>query len=388
MGSHVYCIHYKEGCKWTDELRKLQGHLNTCKYDAVPCTNQCAAMIPRVLMKDHLFYTCPKRRTMCKFCNKEFTGEMLEGHMGSCQYEPIFCENKCGLKIHRRFVANHRMNECAKRLVACRYCQKEFVYDTLQNHTAKCPRYPLPCPNCCEQSKIPSEDMESHLKEECHSVILHCMFRDMGCMFKGLRSALEQHMEESTNPHLVLMIDLVLRQQHQISTLQNALQNLTLNTSGVLIWKIADYAHKMAEAKSKEGYELCSAPFYTSQYGYKLMATLFLNGNGAGEGSHASVYIKILPGEYDSLLTWPFSHTVSFTLYDQVVSQEKPCHVVESFDPDPSWKNFQRPSKEPNSLGFGFSRFVSHENLTKQSYVRDNTIFIKVQVHSSKIITV
>ncbi|XP_076362935.1 TNF receptor-associated factor 4-like isoform X3 [Tachypleus tridentatus] len=336
MGSHVYCIHYKEGCKWTDELRKLQGHLNTCKYDAVPCTNQCAAMIPRVLMKDHLFYTCPKRRTMCKFCNKEFTGEMLEGHMGSCQYEPIFCENKCGLKIHRRFVANHRMNECAKRLVACRYCQKEFVYDTLQ----------------------------------------------------GLRSALEQHMEESTNPHLVLMIDLVLRQQHQISTLQNALQNLTLNTSGVLIWKIADYAHKMAEAKSKEGYELCSAPFYTSQYGYKLMATLFLNGNGAGEGSHASVYIKILPGEYDSLLTWPFSHTVSFTLYDQVVSQEKPCHVVESFDPDPSWKNFQRPSKEPNSLGFGFSRFVSHENLTKQSYVRDNTIFIKVQVHSSKIITV
>ncbi|CAG2067399.1 unnamed protein product, partial [Timema podura] len=24
MGSVVYCIHHKEGCKWTDELRKLK----------------------------------------------------------------------------------------------------------------------------------------------------------------------------------------------------------------------------------------------------------------------------------------------------------------------------------------------------------------------------
>lgn len=24
MGSVVYCIHHKEGCKWSDELRKLK----------------------------------------------------------------------------------------------------------------------------------------------------------------------------------------------------------------------------------------------------------------------------------------------------------------------------------------------------------------------------
>ncbi|XP_076334088.1 TNF receptor-associated factor 4-like isoform X4 [Tachypleus tridentatus] len=51
--------------------------------------------------------------------------------MSSSQYEPVFCENKCGLKILRRFVTTHQMNECTKRLVAYRYCQ-EFVYDTLQ----------------------------------------------------------------------------------------------------------------------------------------------------------------------------------------------------------------------------------------------------------------
>lgn len=78
MGSVVYCIHHKEGCKWSDELRKLKAHLNTCKHDAVPCSSHCGAMIPRVLMQDHLRYTCPQRRASCEFCAKEFSGHMLE----------------------------------------------------------------------------------------------------------------------------------------------------------------------------------------------------------------------------------------------------------------------------------------------------------------------
>jgi hypothetical protein len=54
---------------------------------------------------------------------------------------------------------------------------------------------------------------------------------------------------------------------------------------------------------------------------------VFLNGNGAGENSHISTYIKILPGEYDALLRWPFSHSVSFTLFDQssVPENVSPC---------------------------------------------------------------
>lgn len=78
MSSVVYCIHHKEGCKWSDELRKLKAHLNTCKHDAIPCTSKCGAQIPRVLMEDHLKYTCPQRRTRCEFCNKEFSGHALE----------------------------------------------------------------------------------------------------------------------------------------------------------------------------------------------------------------------------------------------------------------------------------------------------------------------
>lgn len=119
------------------------------------------------------------------------------------------------------------------------------------------------------------------------------------------------------------MSSLVVKQQQQISTLKSALSKLSLNYSGTLLWKISDFAAKLAEAKSKDGVELVSPPFYTSQYGYKLQASAFLNGNGAGESTHLSVYIKILPGEYDALLRWPFSHSVSFTIFDQTQNTEK-----------------------------------------------------------------
>lgn len=119
-----------------------------------------------------------------------------------------------------------------------------------------------------------------------------------------------------------------------------------------------------------------------------LQASLFPNGNGAGEDTHISVYIKILPGEYDALLRWPFAHSVSFTLFDQSTCPEKACNIVESFIPDPTWKNFQRPSKEPDSLGFGFPRFVSHEMLKKRHFMKDDTLFIRVKVDPSKIVAV
>ncbi|CAM1306547.1 TRAF4 (predicted) [Pycnogonum litorale] len=387
MSAIIHCIHYDEGCQWMDSLRKLRGHLNVCKYDSLPCTNKCAAQIPRVLMDDHLTYTCPKRKVNCEYCCHQFTGEMLEGHAGSCLYEPVYCENKCGSKLQKRFLNNHRMNECPKRLVPCAYCLKEFVCETLQSHTLKCPRLPLSCPNRCESPKIPREDMDVHLKK-CPSVITSCVYGSVGCKFKGPRYTVEKHIEDNDRCHLKLMCNVVAKQQVQISTLKSALHNLNVNTSGTLIWKINDYSNKMAEASNKEGYELCSTPFYTSQYGYKLMATLFLNGNGAGEGTHFSIYIKIIPGDYDALLRWPFSHTVSFVLFDQGSNPENACNIIESFVPDPTWKNFQRPSKDPETLGFGFPRFVSHETLRRRNYIKDDTVFIKVKVDPSNIIAV
>lgn len=66
------------------------------------------------------------------------------------------------------------------------------------------------------------------------------------------------------------MCNVVTKQQHQIAVLKSAMAKLSPNYTGTLIWKISNYSSKMSEAKAKEGVELISPPFYTSQYGYKL----------------------------------------------------------------------------------------------------------------------
>ena len=49
-----------------------------CRYDAVPCPNDCTAMLSRMCVEDHVEYTCPRRKVTCQSCGKEFSGEMME----------------------------------------------------------------------------------------------------------------------------------------------------------------------------------------------------------------------------------------------------------------------------------------------------------------------
>ena len=56
----------------------------------------------------------------------------FQTHLGRCQLEDVFCENKCGAEVQRRFINNHMLNECPKRQIPCKYCHKEFIFETLQ----------------------------------------------------------------------------------------------------------------------------------------------------------------------------------------------------------------------------------------------------------------
>ncbi len=98
------------------------------------------------------------------------------------------------------------------------------------------------------------------------------------------------------------MCSLVERQRAHIARLTSQLERATTSYNGVLVWKVRDFSARLREARSSEGLELVSVPFFTSQCGYRLQASFFLDGNGSGEGSHVSAYIKILPGEFDSIL--------------------------------------------------------------------------------------
>lgn len=148
--------------------------------------------------------------------------------------------------------------------------------------------------------------------------------------------------------------------------------------NGKLIWKITDYKMKKKEAVEGRVLSIASQPFYTSRCGYRLCARAYLNGDGSGKGTHISLYFVVMRGEFDSLLLWPFRQKVTLMLLDQ---SGKKNHIVEVFRADPNSSSFKRPDGEMN-IASGCPRFVSHAVLenTKNTYIRDDTLFLKVVV--------
>lgn len=152
----------------------------------------------------------------------------------------------------------------------------------------------------------------------------------------------------------------------------------TVNYSGVLMWKIRDYNQRKQDAKAGKTNSLYSQPFYTGPYGYKMCARVYLNGDGMGNGTHLSLFFVVQKGEYDALLPWPFKQKVTLMLLDQ---QNGSRHVVDSFRPDTTSSSYQRPVTEMN-IASGCPLFISHVVLETPTYLRDDTIFIKVVVDS------
>ena len=149
---------------------------------------------------------------------------------------------------------------------------------------------------------------------------------------------------------------------------------------GILLWKITEFAKKRQNAVSGQQTSFYSPCFFTSRYGYKMCARIYLNGDGIGRGTHISVFFVVMRGEYDALLRWPFRQKVTFMLLDQNNVE----HVIDSFRPDPNSSSFQRPRRETN-IASGCPTFCPLYELNDHAYVPDDTLFLKVIVDTTDL---
>ena len=73
-----------------------------------------------------------------------------------------------------------------------------------------------------------------------------------------------------------------------------------------------------------------SPPMYTHPHGYKFNITVYPNGVYAGRGTHVTVYIYSIPGEFDATLQWPAKFTITLQLLNQHRDQDH-ITVTEQF---------------------------------------------------------
>lgn len=148
--------------------------------------------------------------------------------------------------------------------------------------------------------------------------------------------------------------------------------------NGTYIWKIDEFSRRNHEGIIGKTPSIYSPPFYVGRYGYKVCARVYPNGDGMGKGTHLSLFFVIMKGEYDALLPWPFRQKVTFKLQDQDRQQD----VTDTFRPDPNSSSFKRPTSNMN-IASGCPLFVSQQVLQSRSYVKDDTLFIKIVVETA-----
>lgn len=157
----------------------------------------------------------------------------------------------------------------------------------------------------------------------------------------------------------------------------------TTNYDGVLIWKICEYQRRRRDAVNGTTLSLYSQPFYTNRFGYKMCARVYLNGDGAGKGTHISFFFVVMQGDYDDILHWPFQQKVTLTLLDQRTSRR---HISDTFRPDPSSSSFTKPIS-PMNVASGCPLFVPHSLLDKDdTYLKNDTLFFKVFVDTYDLV--
>ena len=120
--------------------------------------------------------------------------------------------------------------------------------------------------------------------------------------------------------------------------------------------------------------------------------TITANGWGSGKGSHVSIDMRMMKGEFDSHLKWPFKGDITVELVNQKEGGEK-CEgkPVEHADSDMNDEYFQRVTEgERAGKGWGLAKFISHSDLYKpeegkEYLVNDTLIFRVTNVEVSSI---
>ena len=126
-----------------------------------------------------------------------------------------------------------------------------------------------------------------------------------------------------------------------------------------------------------------SPPFYTGPGGYKLCIRVAANGQGAGAGTHVSVFVHLMRGEYDDRLVWPFRGDITIQLVNQKSDRE---HFERTFNFD----NFVFSQRvmagkiAPIAHAQGYVQFFSHKSTAQFCTDNDRLKFrvIKIVFHS------
>ncbi|XP_064249432.1 TNF receptor-associated factor 2 isoform X1 [Passer domesticus] len=361
------CIN--SGCTWKGTIKEYEAHDEVCPEFPLTCEG-CGKKIPREKFRDHV-KTCGRSKVPCRFeavgCAEVVENEKLLEHERKCLAEHLYMllssvlSLKTGAGDLKPLAVPSSSQNSSPLLAANSLCSESELSRSLEL-LGRC--------EALERKTVTFENIVCVLNREVERVSLTAEAYSR-------QHRLDQEKIETLSNKVRQLERSIGLKDLAMAEMEEKIRNMEASTyDGVFIWKITEFARKRQEAITGRSPAIFSPAFYTSKYGYKMCLRVYLNGDGTGRGTHLSLFFVVMKGPNDALLRWPFNQKVTLMLLDQNNRE----HIIDAFRPDVTSSSFQRPVTEMN-IASGCPLFCPVSVMeAKNSYVRDDAIFIKAIV--------
>ena len=157
----------------------------------------------------------------------------------------------------------------------------------------------------------------------------------------------------------------------ETTTVQQIMKHLKVQTSYTVNITMNNYL------EYKRGKRIWySEPFYTHPRGFKLCLQVHANGFGDGEGTHVSVGVRLMRGEFDDHLTWPFQGEIVIQILSKVDNNTQQKTIVfDKMVPETCTRRVTQ--GERSQRGCTFHQFMSHVKVERH-YFRNNCLYFHI----------
>ena len=423
----VKCSYSEQGCCWVGKLGQLSKHLEeddssaVCNFVEVKCSHDCGDYYDRRSIKQHEEFECPKRPFSCDYC-RDFSStfeDVVSNHYPVCGSYPLPCPNKCDLPyaIERKDLASHVADNCPLTVVDCDFhyagCAVRLPRKDMPDHLREnITHLSLMAAKLMEKDKqmatITSEvtqrqdDLD---KEVCTLKEENERLKQENAKFQETSAGVQIQMVRNIQSDVLALTrkqaDLEKANQAlkcDVSRSERTMQSMTDRSSrNVKSFRTELNAsmekHKGLDEKVSFLYSLTRLPpcsfsmtnfsiqkdkrwfspvFFTHPRGYKMCLSVDSNGCSTGKGTHVSVYVHLMQGEFDDQLQWPFRGSVTIHLLNQRGGGKHREYIIQFHDQTPE-RSACRVTVGETAGGWGNPKFLSHDML-QPNYLQNDQL--------------
>lgn len=181
--------------------------------------------------------------------------------------------------------------------------------------------------------------------------------------------------------HIKLLMSKVKEQSQQIERHELIMKMY----SAPFEWKISNFQAICERAKAIIEQSIFSEPFYLFKCGYRYLLKIRVAFPSSFNPRRLSLlrrdglflYMKVVPGEFDELLSWPCREKVRVMVIDQDPCQDSRQNISRVVDFEKGEKPCSRPFKDDDQE-YRFILCLKEGTLQTRSYIKNDSIIVMV----------